>query len=50
MQRRGITQSRVARAADVDPSMVNKVVNGRAVSRKVMDAIHDLMALRSMPS
>ena len=50
MKRRGISQHRVARAAGVDRTMVNKVVNGRAVSRKVMDAIHDLLAVRSVAS
>lgn len=47
MKVRGVTQDRVAIAAGVDRTMVNKVVNGRAVSRKVLDAIEDLLAVRN---
>ena len=47
MKRQGVTQQRVAVVAGVDPSMVNKVVNGRAVSRKVTDTIRDLLAVRT---
>ena len=45
MQEKGVSQTRVARAVGVAPSMVNKVVNGRAVSRKVLDGIRDLLAV-----
>lgn len=39
MKRYGVTQHRVAAAAGVDRTMVNKVINGRAVSKPVLEVI-----------
>lgn len=44
MKRRGITQKDVAALANVHPSMVSKVVHGRAVSQPVVYAIRLLLA------
>lgn len=44
LKRHGITQHRVAAVAGVDRTMVNKVVNGRAKSRKVVATITGLIA------
>lgn len=46
MKRHRITQHHVARVCGVDRTMVNKVVNGRAVSQRVTQAIRDLLATR----
>jgi transcriptional regulator with XRE-family HTH domain len=50
MKARGVTQDEVARLAGVDRTMVNKVVNGRAVSQKVLDAIVALLAVPRPPA
>lgn len=47
MKRHGVTQHQVAAYVAVDRTMVNKVVNGRAVSRKVLDGIRDLIAAKT---
>ena len=39
MKRYRVTQHGVAAAAGVDRTMVNKVINGRAVSKPVLDTI-----------
>lgn len=44
LKRHRITQERVAAVAGVDRTMVNKVVNGRAKSRKVVNTITVLIA------
>jgi plasmid maintenance system antidote protein VapI len=44
MKRYGVTQDRVAAMAGVHRTMVNKVVNGRAKSRKVVDTITVLIS------
>jgi plasmid maintenance system antidote protein VapI len=44
MKRYGVTQDRVAAVAGVHRTMVNKVVNGRAKSRKVVDTITVLIS------
>jgi hypothetical protein len=46
MRQRRVTQHHVARVCGVDRTMVNKVVNGRAVSQRVTQAIRDLLATR----
>ncbi len=43
----GITQDRIAVEADVDRTMVNHVLNGRARSRFVMEAIERLLKDRA---
>lgn len=43
LKRAGISQDEVAVAADVTRTMVNHVVNGRAKSRKVIEAIDRLL-------
>jgi transcriptional regulator with XRE-family HTH domain len=44
MKRHGITQHRVAAVAGVDRTMVNKVINGRAKSQRVIETIVVLIA------
>ncbi|HME96784.1 MAG TPA: helix-turn-helix transcriptional regulator [Methylomirabilota bacterium] len=44
MKRYGVTQDRVAAMAGVHRTMVNKVVNGRAKSRKVLNTITVLIS------
>ena len=39
MKRHGITQHRVAAVAGVDRTMVNKVINGKAKSQRVLNTI-----------
>jgi predicted XRE-type DNA-binding protein len=50
MRQRGVTQHHVARVCGVDRTMVNKVINGRAVSARVLQAIRDLLATRGQRS
>jgi predicted XRE-type DNA-binding protein len=45
MSRCRLTQHHVAAVAGVDRTMVNKVVNGRAKSERVLSLIRQLIAL-----
>lgn len=46
MKQHGVTQHHVAAILRVDRTMVNKVVNGRAKSLRVLNGIRDLIATR----